>query len=62
MTDNITISRAQAGEILKAANGIGELLKRLPAKPENGMVMYAIMSNLALIQTHINGLPRINSN
>lgn len=35
MTDNITVSREQAMEIFKALNGIGELLKTLPSKPEN---------------------------
>lgn len=62
MTDNITVSRAQAKEIFKALNGIGELLQILPSKPENAAVMYAIMSNLTVIQTNLTGMPRVNSN
>ena len=53
MTDNITVSREQAGEIFKALNGIGKLLKMLPSKPENAAVMYAIMSNLTVIQMNL---------
>jgi hypothetical protein len=62
MTDSITVTRERANEIFKAVNGIGELLKRLPAKPENHAVMYAIMSNLTVIQTNLAGLPRATSN
>jgi hypothetical protein len=43
-------------------NGIGELLKTLPSKPENAAVMYAIMSNLAVIQTSLTGMARASSN
>jgi hypothetical protein len=53
MTENITVSREQAGEIFKALNGIGKLLKMLPSKPENAAVMYAIMSNLTVIQMNL---------
>jgi hypothetical protein len=62
MMDNITVSREQVGAIFKALNGIGELLKTLPSKPENAAVMYAIMSNIAVIQTNLIGMPRVNSN
>lgn len=62
MTDEIAVSREQAAEILKAANGIAELLKRLPSRPENAGVMYATMSNLTVIQTNLIGIPRITSN
>jgi hypothetical protein len=62
MTDNITVSRKQAKEIFKALNGIGELLKTLPSRPENAAVMYAIMSNLTVIQTNLTGMARVNSN
>jgi hypothetical protein len=55
MTNNITVSREQAGEIFKALNGIGKLLKMLPSKPENAAVMYAIMSNLTVIQINLTG-------
>ena len=56
------MSHEQAKEVFKAINGIGELLKRLPSKPEDGPVKYAIMSNLAVIQTNLTGMPRVNSN
>ena len=62
MTDSITVSREQATQIFKALNGIGELLKTLPSKPENAGVLYAIMSNIALIQTNLIGIPRVSSN
>lgn len=42
MTDTITLSRERASEIVKAVNGIGELLKALPAKPENAAVLSAV--------------------
>jgi hypothetical protein len=62
MTDTIIVSRKQATEILKAVNGIGELLKTLPARPENAAVMYAMMSNLTVIQMNLTGMPRVSSN
>jgi hypothetical protein len=62
MIDSIMVTRERANEIFKAVNGIGELLKRLPAKPENHAVIYAIMSNLAVIQTNLAGLNRATSN
>ena len=62
MTDSITVSREQATQIFKALNGIRELLKTLPSKPENAGLMYAIMSNIAAIQTNLIGIPRVSSN
>jgi len=62
MTDTITLSRERVSEIHKAVNGIGELLKALPAKPENAAVTYAIMSNLAAIRMNLAGVPRAGSN
>ena len=62
MTDDITVSREQATQIFKALNGISELLKTLPSKPENAAVMYAIMSNVAIIQSNLTGMPRVGSN
>ena len=62
MTDSITVSREQATQIFKALNGIGELLKTLPSTPENAGVVFAIMSNVAVIQTNLIGIPRVSSN
>jgi hypothetical protein len=62
MMDNITVKREQATEIFKALNGIGELLKILPSKPENAAVMYAIMSNIAVIQMNLAGTLKVNWN
>jgi hypothetical protein len=62
MTNNIILSRQQARDIFKAINGIGQLLKALPAGTENVAVLYAIMSNLAVIQASLVGLPRVSSN
>jgi hypothetical protein len=62
MMNDITVSQEQAREILKAVNGIGELLKRLPSRPEDAPVKYAIMSNLGVIQMTLTGMPRASSN
>ena len=63
MTDNnFTVSREQAREIFKALGGIGNLVKGLASKPENAAQVYAIMSNLAVIQANLTGMPRVNSN
>lgn len=50
MNDDIILRREQATEIFKALNGIGELLQALPSRPENAAVMYAITSNIAVMQ------------
>lgn len=62
MMNDITVSQEQAKEIFKAINGIGELLKRLPSKPEDAPVKYAIMSNLSVIQMTLTGMLRASSN
>jgi hypothetical protein len=62
MMTGIIVSHEQAKEIFKAINGIGELLKRLPSKPEDAPVKHAIMSNLTLIQMNLTGMPRTSSN
>jgi hypothetical protein len=62
MTDTVILNREQATNIFKAIHGIGRLLKALPARPENAAVMYAIMSNLAVIQTNLVEMPRVSSN
>jgi hypothetical protein len=60
--DSVTLSREQVREVFKALGGIGNLLKGLASKPGNASEVYAIMSNLAVIQTNLTGLPRVNSN
>jgi hypothetical protein len=60
--NSITVSHEQAKEIFKAINGIDELLKRLPTKPEDAPVKYAIMSNLTVIQTNLMGMLQASSN
>jgi hypothetical protein len=62
MADSITMSREQARQIFKALNGIGEIVKTLSSKPENAAVMYAIMSNVAVIQTNLVEMPKVSSN
>jgi hypothetical protein len=63
MTDNnFTVSRKQASEIFKALDGIGNLVKGLASKSGNAAEVYAIMSNLAVIQANLTGMPRVNSN
>jgi hypothetical protein len=60
--NSINVTHEQAKEILKAIDGIGELLKRLPFKPEDASVKYAIMSNLAVIRMNLTGRPSASSN
>jgi hypothetical protein len=60
--NSINVTHEQAKEILKAIDGIGELLKRLPSKPEDASVKYAIMSNLAVIRMNLTGRPSASSN
>ena len=60
--NDITVSHEQAKEILKATNVIGELLKRLPSKPEDAPVKYAIMSNLSVIRMILTGITRASPN
>ena len=60
--NDITVSQEQVKEIFKAISGIGELLKRLPSKPEDAPVTYAIMSNLSVIQMTLTAMPRASSN
>jgi hypothetical protein len=62
MPDTIILSREQAEEIINALNGIGELLKTLPSKPDNPSVLYAITSNLTVIRMNLTGIPRVSSN
>ena len=62
MRDEFTLSREQAGEIFKAINCINGILKAMPKRPENKAWMYAVMSNLAVIQTHLASSPRVTSN
>jgi hypothetical protein len=63
MTDNnVTLSREQVGQIFKALNGIGNLVKNVASKPGNASEVYAIMSNIAVIQATLTGMPRVNSN
>ena len=62
MDNHLTLSREQVGEILKALNGIGNLVTNVASKPGNAFELYAIMSNIALIQANLTGMPRVNSN
>jgi len=63
MTDNsVRLSREQVTEILNAVRGIGNLLKGLTPRSGNAAELYAVMSNLAVIQTNIVGPPRASSN
>jgi hypothetical protein len=63
MTDNnFSVSREQAREIFKAVAGISNLVKGLASKTGNAAEAYAIMSNLAVIQANLIGMPRANPN
>jgi hypothetical protein len=60
--DNVRLSREQVKEIFAALRGIGNLVKGLTPKSGNAAELYAVMSNVAVIQTNIAGLPRASSN
>jgi len=60
--DNVTMSREQVKEVLRALDGIGNLVKRLTRKSANAAELYAIMSNIAVIQANVTGTPRVSSN
>ena len=60
--NNVTLSREQVSEIFKALNGIGNLVKNVVSKPGNAAEVYAIMSNIAVIQSNLTGIPRVNLN
>lgn len=62
MTGNVTLSREQVTEISNALRGIGNLVKGLAPKSGNVSELYAIMSNIAVIQANLTGMPRVNSN
>ena len=63
MTDNdVILSRKQVREIFKALIGIEHLLKGLQPKSGNAAEVYAVMSNIAVIQANLTGMPRANSN
>jgi hypothetical protein len=60
--NNVTLSGEQVSEIFKALNGIGNLVKNVVSKPGNAAEVYAIMSNIAVIQSNLTGIPRVNLN
>ncbi len=62
MDDSVNLSRAQVMEIFSALRGIGNLVKGLTPKSGNAAELYAVMSNIAVIQTNLTGMPRVNSN
>lgn len=62
MTNDITVTGDRAAEIFRALNGIDELLRALPSRPEDAAVIYAIMSNLTVIRMKLSGMPRVHSN
>lgn len=60
--NNVTLSRKQVREIFNALRGIEHLLKSFQPKSGNAAEAYAIMSNIAVIQANLAGMPRVNSN
>ena len=59
---SVTLSRQQLSEMFKAISGIGNVLKGLASKPGNASEVYAIMSNLSIIQANLAKMPRVNTN
>jgi hypothetical protein len=62
MDNNVRLSREQVADIFNAIRGIGNLVKGLTPKSGNAAELYSVVSNLAVIQTTIAGLPRASSN
>jgi hypothetical protein len=60
--NNVTLGHEQVKEIMKALNGIRHLLKNVVSKPGNASEVYAIMSNIAVIEANLTGMPRVSSN
>jgi hypothetical protein len=60
--NRVTLSREHVSEMFKAISGVRNLLKGLAPKSANASEIYAVMSNLAIIQANLTGTPRINSN
>jgi hypothetical protein len=53
MQNEIILSHDQLTEVLNSLSSISELFRKLPSKPENAAVMYAIMSNITVIPRRI---------
>jgi len=65
MDDGVRLTREQVTAIFNALRGIGNLVKSTTPKSgnaANAAELYALMSNLAVIQTAVGGLPRVSSN
>jgi hypothetical protein len=63
MTDDaVTLNPEQVSDIFKALRGISNLVKNLVSKPGNAAEGYAIMSNIAVIEATLTGMPRVSSN
>ena len=60
--DSITLNRDQVSDIFKALTGITNLVKGFAPKSGNVSELYAVMSNVAAIQTILTGMPRATSN
>jgi hypothetical protein len=61
-SDSITLNREQVSDILKALTGITNMLKGFAPKSGNASELYAVMSNVAAIQTILAGMPRATPN
>jgi hypothetical protein len=60
--NNLTLTHEQVRDIFNALDGISHLIKNVVSKPGNAAEVYAIMSNIAVIQATLAGMPRVNSN
>ena len=56
------LSRDQRHDILKAVEAIGRQLNEVIARQPDKHTLYVISTNLAIIQTSLTNLPRVNSN
>ena len=59
--NNVTLNHEQIREMFNALSGIRNLVKKLASKPGNAAEVYAIMSNIAVIQSNLIGMPQMNS-
>jgi hypothetical protein len=58
----VSISREQRDEIVKATSAIRRRVREMAARPTTQADMFVISTNLTIIQSNVSNLPRVSSN
>jgi hypothetical protein len=58
----VSISREQRDEIVKATSAIRRRVQEMAARPTTQADMFVISTNLTIIQSNVSNLPRVSSN